>query len=44
MLALYKACYKYATSTAMCYNMLTLWDLRVFWGPGNVLMCPDICV
>ncbi len=23
---------------------LPLWGLRVFWGPGEVLTCPDICV
>ncbi len=23
--------------------VLTLWGLRVFWGPGEVLTCPDIC-
>ncbi len=28
-----------------CDNIfaLTLWGLRVFWGPGEVLTCPDIC-
>ncbi len=24
-------------------NTLTLWGLRVFWGPGEVLTCPDLC-
>ncbi len=23
--------------------ILTLWGLRVFWGPEEVLTCPDIC-
>ncbi len=23
---------------------LTLWGLKGFWGPGEVLTCPDICV
>ncbi len=30
------------SSAVVMNTTLTLWGLRVFWGPGEVLTCPDI--
>ncbi len=34
----------FVISVFFFFSYLTLWGLRVFWGPGEVLTCSDICV